>query len=133
MSERDIELVQAGFDALREDGVEGLLPLIHPEFEMTTPPQLAAEPDTYRGPEGIRRYFDSFYDAMDEVRFEPGNFVENRGRVIVPVTLIARGRSTGIEARQELVLVWWLRDGKAVRLAAFAGLDEAMAATEEDG
>jgi ketosteroid isomerase-like protein len=133
VSERDIELVQAGFDALREEGVEGLLPLIHPEFEMTTPPQLAAEPDTYRGPEGIRRYFDSFYDAMDEVRFEPESFVENRGRVIVPVTLIARGRSTGIEARQELVLVWWLRDGKAVRLAPFAGLDEAMAAAEEDG
>ena len=36
---------------------------------MTTPANLAAEPDTYRGHEGIRRYFDSFYDVMDEVRF----------------------------------------------------------------
>jgi ketosteroid isomerase-like protein len=128
VSEADIEVVRAGFAALREEGVEGLLPLVHPEFEMTTPPQLAAEPDTYRGHDGIRRYFDSFYDAMDEIRFEPGEFREAAGRVIAPVTLIARGRTTGIEVKQELVLVWTLRDGQATRLEPFATLDEALEA-----
>ena len=103
MSEDDIAVVRAGYEALRERGVEGLMPLIHPEFEVTTPPGLAAEPDTYRGPDGVRRYFDSFYDAMDEIRFEPREFREAGGRVIVPVTLTARGRTTGIEAPQEFV------------------------------
>ena len=97
MSSRNVEIVRGGFEALNEGGVEALLPLVHPEFEMTTPPNLAAEPDTYRGPEGVRRYFDSFYDAMDEVRFEPGEFREVGGRVIAQSTLIARGRATGIE------------------------------------
>jgi uncharacterized protein len=128
VSDDDIAVVRAGFEALSERGVEGLLPLIHPEFEVTTPPGLAAEPDTYRGHDGVRRYFDSFYDAMDEIRFEPGEFVEAGGRVIVPVTLIARGRTTGIEVKQELVLVWTLRDGQAARLEPFATLDEALEA-----
>ena len=44
--------------------------MIHPEFEVTTPQSLASEPDTYRGHEGIRRYFDSFYEAMENVYFE---------------------------------------------------------------
>ena len=131
MSEDDIAVLRAGFEALSERGVEGLIPLIHPEFEVTTPPGLAAEPDTYRGPDGVRRYFDSFYDAMDEVRFEPREFLEAGGRVIVPVTLTARGRTTGIEATQELVLAWTLRDGQATRVEVFATLDEALEAAAE--
>lgn len=126
----EVELVRTGFETLREGGVEALLPFIHPEFEMTTPANLAAEPDTYRGPEGIRRYFDSFYEAMDEVRFEPGEFREAGGRVIAQSTLIARGRATGIEVKQEVVLVWTLKDEKVIRLEVFATLDEALEATQ---
>jgi uncharacterized protein len=127
----NVRLVQGGFEALSEGGVEALLPFIHPEFEVTTPANLAAEPDTYRGHEGVRRYFDSFYDAMDEVRFEPREFRDAGERVIVPVTLTARGRTTGIEARQEFVMTWTLRDGKALRVEAFATLEEALQAAEE--
>jgi ketosteroid isomerase-like protein len=124
------ELVRGGFEALREGGVDALLPLIHPDFEVTTPPSLAAEPDTYRGHEGVRRYFDTFYDAMDEVRFEPREFREVGERVIVPTTLIARGRTTGIETQQEFVMAWLLRDGLAIRVEVFATLDEALDATQ---
>ena len=131
MSSENVEFVRGGFQALSEGGVEALLPLIHPEFELTTPANLAAEPDTYRGPEGVRRYFDSFYDAMDEIRFEPREFREAGGRVIVPVTLTAKGRTTGIEARQELVMAWTLRDGQATRVEVFATVDEALAAAGE--
>src|SRR4029079_7945252 len=62
MSEADVELVRRGFEALEVGDAEALIPLVHPEFEMTTPAGLAAEPDTYRGQEGVRRYFDSFYE-----------------------------------------------------------------------
>jgi ketosteroid isomerase-like protein len=131
VSQEDVELVRAGFQALREGGVDALLPFVHPEFEMTTPPEFAAEPDTYRGIEGIRRYFDSFYEVMDEIRFEPRDFQEARGRVLAPVTLTARGQTTGIEARQEFVMVWTLREGKIVGVETFATLEEAVAATEQ--
>jgi ketosteroid isomerase-like protein len=132
MSSQNVELVRGGFEALSEGGVEALLPFIHPEFEVTTPANLAAEPDTYRGHEGIRRYFDSFYEAMDEVRFEPLEFRDVGGRVIVPTILRARGRTTGIETQQELVMVWSLRDGQALRVDTYANLDEAMAAADAE-
>jgi ketosteroid isomerase-like protein len=106
------------------------MPLIHPEFEMTTPANLAAEPDTYRGPEGVRRYFDSFYDAMDEVRFEPREFREAGERVIAQSTVTARGRATGIEVKQRVVLVWTLRDEQVIRVEVYATLDEALEATQ---
>jgi ketosteroid isomerase-like protein len=130
MSSQDVEFVRRGFEALSEGGVEALLPFIHPEFEVTTPPQFAAEPDTYRGHDGVRRYFDSFYDAMDEVRFEPSDFRDAQGRVIVPTKLIARGRTTGIETQQDVVLVWALRDGLAIRVEVYATVEAALEGTD---
>ena len=128
MNETNADLVRERFAPMREGDVEALLTLIHPDFEVTTPPGLAAEPDTYRGPEGIRRYFDSFYEIMDRVSFEPHDFIGVGERVVVQVTLRARGRTTGIEATQKLVQVWELRDEKAYRIEVYATLEEAIKA-----
>jgi uncharacterized protein len=124
----NIEIVRAGFEALVTNGVEGLLAFIHPEFEVTTPPGLAVEPDTYRGHDGIRRYFDSFYEVMDEVRFIPDEFIAVGERVVVPIRLVARGKETGIEAEQRVFQVWSLRDEKAIRVEVFAAREEALEA-----
>jgi ketosteroid isomerase-like protein len=131
VAESNGELIRQGFDDLAAGGYEALLPLISPDFELTTPPGLAAEPDTYRGPDGMTRYFESFYEAMDEIHFEPHEFREIGDWVVVPFTLTARGRSTGLEAEQFGVMAWQLRDGLAVRLEVFAELSEALAAVGE--
>ena len=128
MSETNADLVREGFEAMREGDVDALLPFIHPDFEATTPPALAAEPDTYRGHDGIRRYFDTFYEAMDRVNFEPKEFIQVGERVVVPLTLRARGRTTGIETAQDIVLIWDVKDGKAIRIEVYATLEAAMAA-----
>ncbi|HMC06015.1 MAG TPA: nuclear transport factor 2 family protein [Solirubrobacterales bacterium] len=127
MGESNVEVVRRGFAALEEGGVEALLPFIHPEFEATAPAELSAEPDTYRGPDGIRRYFASFYEAMDEVNFEPGELRPVGDRVVVRLTLRARGRTTGIETTQSLAQVWELRDSRAIRVESFATVEEALA------
>jgi ketosteroid isomerase-like protein len=126
-----LEIVKAGFEAFNERGVEGVLPIIDPEFEVTTPPELASEPDTYRGHEGVRRWFDSFYEVMDEIRWEPHGFHAAGDKVIAEFTLHARGRSTGLEFGQDAVQVWTLRDGKAIGVELYPTLAEARAAAED--
>ncbi|CAN5464988.1 hypothetical protein BH20ACT15_BH20ACT15_06560 [soil metagenome] len=129
MGAGEIEIVKGGFEAFNERGVEGILPLIDEEFEVTTPADLAAEPDTYRGHAGVRRYFDSFYEAMEEIRWDAHEFRElPDGRIAVPFTLRARGRSTGLDFGQEAMQLWTLRDGKAIRMELFATLEEALEA-----
>ncbi len=128
MTQSNVEIVRAGYRALAEGGVEAILPFIHPEFEATTPPGLAAEPDTYLGHEGVHRWFDSFYEVMEEIRFEPEEYIPVGELVVVPFTLRARGGRTGIDTSQSAVQVWSLRDGKVIGLELFATLDEAMAA-----
>jgi len=128
MSDTNLDLVREGFDAMREGDPEAMMPFIHPEFEVTTPPGLAAEPDTYRGPEGIRRYFDSFYDAMDRVTFDADEFIPVGDLVVVRSVLRTRGRSSGIEAEQNIALVYELKDGKAYRISVYATVGEAIEA-----
>jgi ketosteroid isomerase-like protein len=129
VAEADLDLVRRGFAALDAGGVEALIPLIDADFEFTTPAGLAAEPDTYRGADGLRRYFDSFYEAMEEVRFEPRRFEDlGEGKVMAPCTLKARGRSTGIETAQEVVIVWKVRDAKVAHLWVYADVEAARAA-----
>ena len=129
-----MELVRRGFEGLETGDWEPLVSLVHPGFEMTTPASLASEPDTYRGPDGVRRYFDSFYEAMDEVSFHAGRIEAlGGGRVLTPATLRARGRTTGLEFEQEVVLIWEIRDGLAHRLLVFASEEEAREAVDEAG
>jgi ketosteroid isomerase-like protein len=128
MADTNLDLVRQGFDAMREGDPEAMMPFIHPEFEVTTPPGLAAEPDTYRGPEGIRRYFDSFYDAMDRVTFDADQFIPVGDLVVVRSVLRTRGRSSGIEAEQRLALVYELKDGLAFRIEVYPTVEQAMEA-----
>jgi hypothetical protein len=101
---------------------------------VTTPPSLASEPDTYVGPEGVRRYFDSFYEAMDRITFIP-DALEDLGddRVLVEFTLRARGRTSGIEAEQRGFQLWRIRHGRAVGLEVFPTEEEARAAANPNG
>jgi ketosteroid isomerase-like protein len=132
VSSSSLEIVERGFEAFNSKGIEGILPIIHPDFEATTPPELASEPDTYRGHDGIRRWFDSFYEVMDEIRWDARGFREVGDRVVVEFTLRARGKITGLDFGQEAVMVWELRDGMAIRLSLYPTLDQALSAVEQE-
>jgi ketosteroid isomerase-like protein len=130
VSETNVDIMRRAYAALAEDGLEAALQFTDPEFAATTPASLASEPGTYRGHEGIRRYFGSFGDAMDEVHFEGREFTAYGDNVVVDTLLRARGRTTGIETEQHAFVVWTLRDGRITRSETFAEEDEAVAAAE---
>src|SRR3954465_5440566 len=111
MSQENVELIRTAYAVFAEQGVEAVLAFTDPEFETTTPPSLASEPDTYRGHHGVRRYFGSFGDAMEGVYFEGREFTPVGDKVLVDTQLHARGRVTGIETVQRAFLVWTLREG----------------------
>ena len=131
MATDNLEIVQRAIDGFNASGVDGILPLIHPDFEATTPPDLASEPDTYRGHNGVRRWFDSFYEVMDDIRWDAHEFREVGDHVVVEFTLRARGKTSGLDFGQNAVMVWSFHDGKAIRIELFQTLDEAMAAAQE--
>jgi ketosteroid isomerase-like protein len=119
MPEENVEIMRRAYAALAEGGVEAILPFTHPEFEVETPPSLASEPGTYRGHSGVRRYFQSFGDGLEDVYFEGREFTPAGDHVIVATSLHARGRTTGIDVKQDAFVVWTLRDGLVIKSQAF--------------
>ena len=127
MSDENIEIVKRGFEALDAGGVEAMIELLDPDFEATVPPELSVEPDTYRGHEGMRRYFAAF-EGLEDVRFEFVDGVAVGDKVVVTMMLRAKGTGTGIPVEQLAHQVWTIRDGKAVRVEAYANKADALAA-----
>jgi ketosteroid isomerase-like protein len=128
MSRENIELVRRVNAAFNSGDIERVLGLMHPDIETAVGPELSTEPDTYRGHDGIRRYFASFGDAMDEIRFHQEGFRETPGSVIVAVRLTAKGRFTRIEVEQCLGQVWNVRHGKANQIRNYVSYRAALKA-----
>jgi ketosteroid isomerase-like protein len=129
MPESNVKLLRDAFSRLGDEGYEALMPLVHEDFEMTTRPGIAAEPQTYRGAEGMRRWWESFYEVMDEIRVEPSEYHDvGADRVIVDFVLRATGQTSGLEVEQHSFMMIHVRDGKMRRVEFFFTLDEALAA-----
>ncbi len=123
-----MDIVRRAYGAFAEQGVEAGLAFIDPEFEVATPPSLASEPDTYRGHDGVRRWFGAFDDGLEDVYLEPRELTDAGDDVLVETVLHGRGRTTGLDVTQVAFLVWTMRDGKAVRVEAFPERGQALEA-----
>ena len=130
MSQENVETVEQVVKAFNNGDIELILSLTQPEFELDVPPELSAEPDVYRGPDGMRRYWESFQDAMDEIRIEPERICDAGQVVVVAMRVTAKGRRTAIAVEQRTAGVWTVRNGKVMRIRAYASLSEAFQAVE---
>jgi ketosteroid isomerase-like protein len=128
MSQENVENLRQAYEAFNSGDIERILAFAHSDFEAVVPPELSAEPDTYRGHDGIRRYFQSFEDAMDDIHFQPEQFWEVGQSVVALVRLTAKGRQTAIPVEQRIAQVWTVLDGKAVGVRTYPSLPEALAA-----
>ena len=125
----DLETIANTFRLLDSETYEQAIELIADDFEMATPAAIASEPSVYRGPEGVRRWWESFLEAMEYVRLEilEAHPVDDT-RLILEFEIRTRGRSSGIETSQRAVGLAAARDGKVTRLEFFIDLESAQAA-----
>ena len=126
MSQQNVEALRDVFDAFNSGDLGRIVAFTHPDFEGVVPPELSAEPDIYRGHDGIRHYFQSFEEAMAEIRFHAERLWDAGESVVVAARLTAEGRQTAIPVEQQFALVWTFRDGRAVRVQAYASLSAAL-------
>ena len=122
-------MVRSMLETLNESGVEAAMDQIHPDFEGVTPPELSPEPDTYRGHEGVRRYFAGFEGVMDEVRWEADELMEAPDdRVVAGIRLVTRSVATELELELAVWQLCTVRDGKVLRIEGFAKREDALRA-----
>jgi ketosteroid isomerase-like protein len=128
MSQEHVEIVRQMLNAFNEEDVERIFALTHRDVEIEITPSVSAEPDTYRGHAGMRRYRESFQEAMSEIRFEAERLYDAGSAVVVTLRLTARGRQTGILVEQRSAGVWTVSEGKVIGVRTFPSTGDALAA-----
>jgi len=131
VSQSNIEVVRRLFDLFGEgEGIEPALEVMHPDVVIEIPPDMSAEPDTYHGHDGVRRYFAGFEGMLDEVRYEPVELIPVGDAVVAHARMSGRGASSGLDVGLDSYVVHELADGKVVRLTPYPDLESARAALD---
>jgi ketosteroid isomerase-like protein len=126
----NVEIVRTLFERFAEGGVDATLAGFSDDLVIEVPPELSAEPDTYQGHDGVRRYFAGFEGMIENVRYEPVELVPVGDRVIAHIRLSGRGESSGVDVELEAFVLHELEDGKITRMRPYPDMDSARAAAE---
>jgi ketosteroid isomerase-like protein len=128
MADSNVEAVRLLFERFAEGGIEPALEGLSEELVIEIPPDMSAEPDTYHGHEGARRYFDGFDGMIEDLRYEALELIPVGDGVLAHVRLSGRGASSGLDVALEPYVMHELADGKIVRIRPYPDLESARAA-----
>jgi ketosteroid isomerase-like protein len=90
---------------------------------------MAGDEDSYRGHEGLRRWWQEMIDAWRNLRSEVHEVRAVGDRVFVSLTLHGEGRLSGAEMEAPFFQVGTIRRGKVLTCQDYADRDEALKAT----
>lgn len=127
MSREDVELIRKTFDAYEHEGLDGILRFYDPEVEWT-PTAEFVESSTYRGHDGVRRYFDTVAGEFDDFRLELEEVLDAGDQVVVFSRISGQGKLSGAAVELKLITVSSLRDGKVFRNRNYPTRSEALEA-----
>ena len=122
------DLITEALEAANRRDLDAVVALTDEEFEGIVPASMSAEPDRYVGHEGIRNYWLSFWEIVDELVIQPQEFDEVGEWTIARCHATGRGRTSGLPIDNYIAVACRLRDGRVYRFHAFPDLDEARSA-----
>jgi ketosteroid isomerase-like protein len=135
MSRENVEIVRRLY-SLRPDAagiVRGdfdkvVFDYFHPDVELVPPLSYPDTESSYRGQEGVRRWFRQIDEIWDDWRFEAERFIDAGDRVVVFVRVSGTAKQSGAAVAISDAHVLTLRDGRVTRVDVFLDRPEALEA-----
>jgi ketosteroid isomerase-like protein len=136
VSEENVELVRRLYAALASEGSgrdfelrltdEALSRFLDPRIEWLPVPDSVLAADSYRGFEGVRRFWSEFVSTWESYRVEPLRFDDTGDQVAVVVHIVGRTHDLEVDDTRSSLLT--VRDGRVVRVQSFADAEGAREA-----
>ena len=116
----NVELVRSAYEKFGSGDIPGLLGLLTPDIDWSTP-HLEDAPYGGRvlGLEEVEKFFGALGEAEDFAYFEPTEFIAKGDRVVVLGRAKATVRSTGRDYEIDWVHVFTVHDGKITNFAEY--------------
>ena len=127
MSQENVEIATRAIEAFNARDVNGFAVLTTPDFQWS-PSMVAIEGTTFRGREGIDRYFRSLENAWELFHIHRGRFRDAEGLVVMLGRLEGRGVGSGVPVDASLGMVFDVRGGMISRIRGYLDHAEALRA-----
>jgi ketosteroid isomerase-like protein len=127
MSERDVERLRAGYEALDRGDISLVREFIHPEARMSDRPEIP-DATTYVGWDGIVLSLRASRETFDDFHFIPEAFFEKGDKIVVILRMTGIGRASGVPVEERIAHLWTVEDGRAVTLQAYTSPADALEA-----
>lgn len=127
MPEQNVETIRQGLEAFNRADIPAIMETCDPDAEFV-PLRAVLEGVTYKGEEGLRKFFAETSEEWSMLRIEPQEFRAAGDRVLFLGRFQARGRASGVEVDVPAAWVFDMRAGKVLRLQAYTDQEEAVAA-----
>jgi ketosteroid isomerase-like protein len=121
------EIVQMAFESFGRGDIDAALALCDPDIVIRDPERTGT---TFRGPEGLLRFFEEWLESWEEYRSEPVEFIESDDEILVHAIQTGKGKLSGIEINDDLFLVFRLRDGKFIEYRLYTEREAALASMD---
>jgi ketosteroid isomerase-like protein len=127
MSEETIRTFQRGTAAYNRGDWEAAFATMDPNvvFDLT---RVAPDGETYRGYEGIKRFWLMLRDVFGELQIDVEEIIDGGDTLVTRVRLRSTGKASGAMTEDVLYQNFTLREGKAVRAQFFRERAEALEA-----
>ena len=129
MSQANVELVRATWEAWERGDTDGVLSFMDPEVEWLTAIDrgLGRAGSVYHGHEGMRELWNLWRSEFDDFSIQADEIHDLADqRVLTLAHWQFRGRASGIMVESQLALLMTLRDGKVVRSEDYLSHKEAL-------
>jgi ketosteroid isomerase-like protein len=127
MSQKNVEIVRAVFDAYFRDDMESVLRLADPDIVVMQRPEL---PDsmTRHGHAGVVEAIAAWPEQFDAYELEIVQIVDAGDHVVVRTHQRGRGKGSGVDVEDEIWFVFGFRHGKVAEWRMFGAEHEALEA-----
>jgi ketosteroid isomerase-like protein len=127
MPHGNVEFVRAMYADFHDDGWDGVLAHLPPDFEWEVDPR-HPKAGTYRGLEEYRAFLEELEEPFEETTLKVDQLLEKGDCVVALLTVTRRPRGSTADIEIHVATAWTFRDAMPVRGRFFAERREAMKA-----
>jgi uncharacterized protein len=118
--QENIKVVQDAYASFGRGDIQSLLENLDDNIEWTLPGEgMIPQAGTYRGRDGVARFFQTLDQTTEFSAFEPREFIAQGDRVIALGWYQGKAKATGRSFESDWTMSFVLRNGKVVKFQEF--------------
>ena len=132
MSQENVEMVRAAYEAMSRDDWDAVFEAADPDFELVPPDQSPISAPV-RGVEEVRAWYTDQQETVGDLSVEVEELIEAGELIVALIRLRIRPHGADADFELRIAHLWTLRDGKLIRCEVFPEREKALEAAGLSG